>query len=219
MLIAITVVAAALLAASSLDEAPAASRQMPPLVVSVSVDPDLSPKVVSRLLAEATEIWKPAGVTFEWRRGGRLPRSLNVTIGRGAGRQTDDALPLAWIVFDADTAPERDIYVSYANVLTLMEHSRGVVGHVDSMPRGEFETLLGRALGRALAHEIGHYLLASKAHTASGLMQTRRTAAELFANQRIRFEIDSVQRRQIAARVEQLMLAQRVAGDAMSEGL
>ncbi len=219
MLIATTLVAAALLAASSLEEVPAAARQMPPLVVAVTADTDLPPKVVARILAEASEIWRPAGVTLEWHRGGRLPRSLHVTIGHSAGRQTDDALPLAWIVFDDDTAPEREIYVSYGNVLTLMEHSRGVVGHLESMPRGEFEMLLSRAMGRALAHEIGHYLLASKAHTASGLMQTRRTAAELFASQRVRFEIDPGQRRQIAARVEQLMLAQRAASGTVSEGL
>jgi hypothetical protein len=219
MLIATTIAAAALLAASSLDEAPAVPRQMPPLVVAVSADTDLPPKVVSALLAEAGEIWRPAGVTFEWRRSGRLPRSLNVTIGRSPGRQTDDALPLAWITFDADTAPQREIYVSYGNVLALMERSRGVVGTLERMPRGEFETLLSRALGRALAHEIGHYLLASKAHTRSGLMQTRRTAVELFAVGRVHFDIDAVQRRQIAARVEQLMLAQHVGAETVSEGL
>ncbi len=33
------------------------------------------------------------------------------------------------------------------------------------------ETLLGRALGRSVAHEVGHYLLASSQHTDDGLMR------------------------------------------------
>ena len=40
--------------------------------------------------------------------------------------------------------------------------------------------LLARAMGRALAHEMGHYLLASKEHTKNGLMQAHRTATEFF---------------------------------------
>jgi hypothetical protein len=33
------------------------------------------------------------------------------------------------------------------------------------------ERLLPRALGRALAHELGHYLLARRAHSPTGLMR------------------------------------------------
>ena len=35
------------------------------------------------------------------------------------------------------------------------------------MPLAQREMLLARAMGRALAHELGHYLLASKIHTPS----------------------------------------------------
>ena len=56
-------------------------------------------------------------------------------------------------------------------------------------------------MGRALAHELGHYLLASKAHTQRGLMQTQRSASELFSPARIRFEIDAVQRQTVVSRL------------------
>jgi hypothetical protein len=58
-------------------------------------------------------------------------------------------------------------------------------------------------MGRALAHEIGHYLLASKAHTDKGLMATRRSAYELFSAERARFAIDAGEQGAMAARFVQ----------------
>ena len=58
-------------------------------------------------------------------------------------------------------------------------------------------------MGRALAHEMGHYLLASKVHTPKGLMATKRSASDLFANDRSHFRIDDVQRSTMAARFVQ----------------
>ena len=60
---------------------------------------------------------------------------------------------------------------------------------------------LARAMGRALAHELGHYLLASKAHTQRGLMKPVMTAVELFMPDASVFRIDPAQRRAVAARL------------------
>ena len=57
-----------------------------------------------------------------------------------------------------------------------MDGAAGVVGIVEQMPQSQRETLLARAMGRALAHELGHYLLASKVHTEHGLMKAVLTA-------------------------------------------
>ncbi len=58
-----------------------------------------------------------------------------------------------------------------------MDAARRLVGAVklggrspDAFP-GFQETLLGRALGRSVAHEVGHFLLASPHHTEGGLMR------------------------------------------------
>ena len=37
--------------------------------------------------------------------------------------------------------------------------------------RATHDALVGRALGRALAHELGHYVLQTKAHSTRGLMR------------------------------------------------
>lgn len=218
MPIANLVFAAALLAAPAIPDA-AIPSDPPPLVVAVTAADDIRPVLVTRILDEAAAIWRSAGVTLAWRQGRPASLStLRVTIGHDRGRPSEsNVMPLAWILFDDDAVPEHDVFVSCDNVLALMRQARDVVGDLELKPRAELETMLGRALGRALAHEIGHYLLASKVHTESGLMQTRRTLTELFSTYRTRFQISPAQRRQVAARVEQLVIAQRSAASGSSE--
>jgi ubiquinone biosynthesis protein UbiJ len=55
--------------------------------------------------------------------------------------------------------------------------------------RADRETLLSRALGRALAHEIGHSLMKSKAHARRGLMRSAWRAQEFFSADRRGFSI------------------------------
>jgi hypothetical protein len=46
---------------------------------------------------------------------------------------------------------------------------------------GEREELLGRALGRVLAHELYHIVLRTTDHASSGLSRSMLTSAELLA--------------------------------------
>jgi hypothetical protein len=66
-------------------------------------------------------------------------------------------------------------------------------------PESYKELLAARALGRALAHELFHQLMASKAHSPSGLMKARRLADELFSPSRTGFTLNN-EERQLAAR-------------------
>ena len=69
------------------------------------------------------------------------------------------------------------------------------------MPIAQQHTMLGRAMGRALAHELGHYLLASKVHTRQGLMKAVLTAVELFMPDVSGIRVEPAQRVAIAARL------------------
>jgi hypothetical protein len=217
MLIATSLVA--VLAASALaapaDPAPSpATAAAPPIMIAVTVSADISQTLVNRVLAEADAIWRASGITFVWQPAPRevLPYArtgawgapasygLRVVIGNDRGAARDQRTPLGWIVFD-DGAPRPEIYVSHANAWALMESARAVVGMVPLMPPVQREVLLARAMGRALAHELAHYLLASKVHTVSGLLQASRTSAELFATDRRGFALDAAQRQQVAARL------------------
>src|SRR5262249_39058857 len=145
MLIATSLAASVLLASAALAARPIVTT--PPLVVGVTVVSDISPAQVTRVLQEAAEIWRAGGVAIVWQRddGAVAARPwLRVTIGnwRGSGMGADQTMPLGWIVF-TDGAPEREIYVSYTNALTLLDGSRGSTAASMQMPRAERETLLG----------------------------------------------------------------------------
>ncbi len=181
----------------------AVATVLPPISVRVDVGPNIPRAVVVDTLEEAAAIWRPAGVTFEWqiveqRSDNRTavvtsvsccPRTLRVTVNEDSPAVQVSSLPIGWIIFDERGAPRPDIHLSYANALTLVRAAEGV-GTMSRMTVLELRTVLSRTLGRALAHELGHYLLASKSHTAAGLMKGSHVASEFLAPQRGTFEID-----------------------------
>jgi hypothetical protein len=212
------------LAAAALAASPAAAvttpSAPPPMVVTVIAIADLSPSLVSRVLVEADAIWQPTGLAFVWR---RVPRSaatrldqdpfdasggLRVVIGDARGNAHNDLLPLGWIPFEHDS-PAQQIYISYQNAVDFMAGASAVAGPVSRMPPVEKEIKLARAMGRALAHELGHYLLASKTHTVRGLMRGNHTAAEFFDASRHGFDIDRAQRQLIAALRQDAVVVRR----------
>lgn len=204
--------AAAVLAATSLAagaSAPLSSPAPPPIVVNVSAAATVSPSLVALTIAEAESIFRSAGLSFMWRFGSPALATLNVIIGEDAGSARGDVTALGWIVFE-DGRPDPQIYLSHGNAVKFMQESRGVVGMTTNMPRAERELLLSRAMGRALAHELGHYLLATKVHTQKGLMKAQRSAHEFFASETRRFQLEPVQRVEIAMRLRGEAL---VAGD------
>jgi hypothetical protein len=222
MLIVTSLAAVALLATTG----PASTPNVLPIVVDIAAAPEISPSLVRRVLEEAGAIWRFAGVLIAWERqapivktagnsqpaagvvstasSGRLamPGRLRVIIGDERRTAVNDPTvkALGWIRFEAD-APEQEIYVSYAAAVELFHESEPVVGRIGTMTVVEREGMLARAMGRALAHEIGHYLLGSKVHTAKGLMQARLTAAQLFAHTWRNLRLAPDQKQLIAARL------------------
>jgi hypothetical protein len=202
---------ASTLVAASVPEA--STPAIPPMIVAVTTPADMPSRLIAALLAEADAIWRPNGVSFVWRRtpapaksvspadAGPYANTLRLTIGEERGVGRDGHLPLGWIVFDDVSLPQQEIYLSHANAMAMLNSAGGVVGIVDQMPTIQRETLLARAMGRALAHELGHYLLASKAHTDRGLMKAVLTAVELFQPGSGAFRIEPAQRRAVAARL------------------
>ncbi len=172
------------------------------LTINVSASPDIAPALVSRVLAETDAIWRYSGFTFAWQRAPReAAAALRVVIGHDVRLGGGGGLALGWILFE-DSKPEQEVYLSYDNTRQLMAESPGVVGAIERMPLLEKEMLIGRAMGRALAHEMGHYLLSSKAHTLTGLMRGRIGASEFFGSENRQFRLDNGQRSSITARIK-----------------
>jgi hypothetical protein len=200
---------------------PATTSTTPPMLVSVVASSDVPARLVAAIVAETDAVWRGTGMQFFWQRDMRdappassMPTPyrtpiLRVQIGHETHGTREWTFPLGWIVFDDPQTPEQEIYLSYENALTLLDKSDGVVGPTRSMPQLQRETLLARALGRSLAHEIGHYLLASKVHTDKGLMMAVHSAFELFGIERVRFGLTPSEQRRMVERFTSIYMASR----------
>lgn len=180
---------------AALDVAP-----VPSIPVDVFAPPEMKESSVHRICAETDAIWKPAGITFTWRRrtstDAQDASRLRVTIEHGRLSATDKQTTLGWITFTGDEA-EPSIHVSIAGVEDLL---LGASDFDDAMT-ARHNLLIERALGRALSHELGHYLLDSKTHTPHGLMRASWPPHQVFGEERRGFELSTEQRNVAAQRV------------------
>jgi hypothetical protein len=170
----------------------AANASPTPIAVAIVAPRDVSNSMVNQICAEAEAIWAPAGIALEWNRDApkREARGLiiEVTIDdRPAPAGRDGAL--GWVVFTGD-GPERFIHLSRVSAEDLLHSTPGL----NDATVASHEALIGRALGRALAHELGHYILRSKVHTGRGLMRAAWTSDQAFAFIRDGFELTPEER-------------------------
>jgi hypothetical protein len=146
-------------------------------------------KGVEALLREAAqeeivELWRPYGVDIVWEKAWTeadpidKPELFIFFVERELQRQSGGATPVAWIQF-IDGTPGQLVNVSVTAARRLMN---ATTWHNDLpirlAPIDAQERLLGRMIGRALAHEVGHYLLASSKHAETGLMKPLISPAE-----------------------------------------
>lgn len=179
------------------------------MTVDVYASRAVSPHLVSETLHEAGLVWNDAGITLAWRvLPGGHPEYSNiphVVIDDDPGRPPKGGkTPIGWVQFTRPDEPDQEIHVSRYNGMRLLKQAQGPGQSVDKMPPAEVDVALGRVLGRALAHELGHYFLRSATHTVRGLMRGSRTIQEFLAFGRRGFEIDAAQRVAIVARIRDL---------------
>jgi hypothetical protein len=173
-------------------------RAEPTQTIPVAVvAPRVTDSLVQRVCAEASAIWESAGIALACHRVGSEAEAgdwpLGITIDdRRASVESRGAL--GWITFIANH-PDRVIHLSRACADDLARSTPGLIDVTVST----HETLIGRALGRTLAHELGHYLLQSKAHTSGGLMRRLWSSDDLFAVSRTGFELTTEQQAAVAA--------------------
>lgn len=192
---------------------PAAQRpaDLPTVTISVHSAPAISPVIIDRTLEEASAIWRPTGVTFKWQKAAAVqaeadppqPTRPRVLIDDSRGTPRGASAPMGWVKF-VDDEPDGDIHISHANAERFVLSVGGVGGSARRMTPAERFLLLGRTLGRALAHELGHYVLKSKEHTTNGLMKGRHSIQEFIGVHRKGFEVDTAQREAIVRRIREL---------------
>src|SRR5262249_6045689 len=131
---------------------------------------------------EAARIWNRYDVSLVTENDGPCamsgPGALTVTIDVGQN-PASGGTGLGAIQFGSDGTPASDIVLNYDAVKRIATSAPFMGLHPALWPAGLREEIIARALGRALAHEIGHYLLRSPHHASSGLMRARHKGSTL----------------------------------------
>jgi hypothetical protein len=134
--------------------------------------------------AEAGTIWANAGLRLEWT---FPPVPLDVSDGRtvvvvvrrglsrpvtvdGADSQAFSHPSLGRIRFGEDGRPGNLIEVSFPALGSLVMSGSYLQKPISELPNLAQTCLLGRGLGRVVAHEIGHWLM-GRGHSRDGLMR------------------------------------------------
>jgi hypothetical protein len=94
---------------------------------------------------------------------------------------------LGWIDFE-NGEPTREITVSLRQMRRLLRDARWMDRRIADTPKLWTE-FFARSVGRAIAHEIGHYVLRSASHHTSGLMRTGLNPNDLMQPKRDRFRL------------------------------
>jgi hypothetical protein len=119
-----------------------------------------------------------------------------VTFGRGPERGM--AVTALGSIRFLDGVPQPAI-VLYPDVIAALVSASPFESLIVNSPGALRDLILGRVLGRALAHEVGHFLLRSQQHSNVGLMRAFQPTGDLVDPNRHRFALSAGDVRRLAA--------------------
>jgi hypothetical protein len=158
----------------------------------------LSSQALRELRWEAVRPWLVVGVVARW--SDTMPQApavggdghdvyvIATAVAAGGGAVVRGPEPLASILF-VEGEPTPLITAYAADVGRLLDGLRVDGERLANRPRRFRDGLLGRALGRAVAHELGHFLFASSAHARVGLMRGHHRLDTLIAPADVPFKV------------------------------
>lgn len=156
-----------------------------------------SPLTLRTAMAEASTLWSHYGVSIDDGAECEWPSDatdfVSVVIGDRRSAAAGSNSPLGAITFGTDGRPAPVITVFHSDLLRFLGSMR-VLGAVEwQWPRAMRDEIVGRVLGRVLAHEIGHYLLRSPNHEPGGLMQSVQSVDVLASPERHAFGLSATE--------------------------
>ena len=152
------------------------------VAIRLRVDPSLaSRRMTERVKAETEAIWRPYGVRLDWTDADAPESPANrMFLDASVERRFEPRLQMesSGVLGRTTVAPGaplcRPIRVSFDATERALALRTSI-----PLARIVLDTELGRALGRVLAHEIGHVLLGPPHHDLAGLMRASFRAEEL----------------------------------------
>ena len=161
---------------------------LPPSRVGIvlDVDPRLPPAIQGLAVDEAARVWAPYRVAVTLR---KIPAAaapepegavLSVRLAALAPRTMASSSPFGSIRF-VGGRPEPLVFLHYEAIGRAIAGSGALGLREEQWPAGLRDRMLGRIVGRVLAHEIGHFVLRSPRHASRGLMRPIQSIAELIA--------------------------------------
>jgi len=190
------------------------SAERPRLSVTVHVEDGgaIVEPVLNAAVAIAKEIWRPYVDLAFGRVGDSLPIGVDALALVITGRLSNgEGTGLGWIDFE-DGLPSRTISISATAVARLMVRSSWAGHPLDGWPPAVRAQFMTRAIGRSIAHEMGHYLLQSKTHTAKGLMRSLLTPDDIMTGGVSGDRLDAGQTAILSQRMLELARASRDQG-------
>ena len=160
---------------------------------------DTLPAVSRRaLIAEANDIWSQANIRLRWLSGSAAAPSGStlrvLVVPQTVSATGEEPWAVAELLrFEQSQALAVASIVGAQRVVDASQHYRLI-----DLPAWQ-EHRLGLVLGRAVAHEIGHYLLQSNDHTPEGLMRATIAAQEFADPRAMTFRLDEIARARLAA--------------------
>ena len=162
------------------------------IALSFAPAPGLPPDVARAAAAEAAGLWAPHGVEIVVVDPGRLLPAdtvvLRVAVGT-APAPPGSSIALGEIGFDIDGMPGHLVTVFVDRVLRLLAEARVSGVPMAAWPTSFQRRVLARAIGRVIAHEVGHFVLRMRGHSRAGLMRVSHTAGDLADPGRLPFQL------------------------------
>ena len=173
---------------------------------------DPSPLAVQSMQSEASAIWQRYGVQIQWpasRHDAQCPRvhgtfDVLIEYQASSAENASGSIVLGSTHLAPAAIDRVGIFIDYDETEHLLEvlsapRLISLVGHPDIGPAD-----IGRALGRVLAHEIGHVLLDAPRHQPWGLMRRSFAPDDLAARQRWSYTLSKKEVERLAAREREL---------------